>query len=58
MIELYQAASEIQRLCDGEGWGFCFIGGLAVQRWGDGPSFEINRAQRPFTTLPPPERKS
>lgn len=35
MTELYKAASEIQRLCESQGWSFCFIGGLAVQRWGE-----------------------
>jgi hypothetical protein len=35
MTELYQAASEIQQLCESQGWSFCFIGGVAVQRWGE-----------------------
>lgn len=35
MNGLFAAAQEIQRLCDAEGWRFCFIGGLAVQRWGE-----------------------
>lgn len=35
MNGLFAAAEEIQRLCDTEGWRFCFIGGLAVQRWGE-----------------------
>jgi len=25
----------LQSLCDAQGWQFCFIGGLAVQRWGE-----------------------
>jgi len=29
------AASEIQDFCQKRGWKFCFIGGLAVQRWGN-----------------------
>lgn len=35
MNGLFAAAEEIQRLCEDEGWRFCFIGGLAVQRWGE-----------------------
>lgn len=35
MNGLYAAAEEIQHLCDDEVWRFCFIGGLAVQRWGE-----------------------
>jgi hypothetical protein len=29
------AAFEIQKFLLAEGWPFCFIGGLAVQRWGE-----------------------
>lgn len=28
------AAAEVEAFCRGEGWRFCFIGGIAVQRWG------------------------
>lgn len=35
MNPLFAAATEIQSLCDDRGWGFCFIGGLAVLRWGE-----------------------
>ena len=35
MIELIRVAAEVQRVCQGENWGFCFIGGLALQRWGE-----------------------
>jgi hypothetical protein len=35
VIELIRAASDLQALCEAEGWRFCFIGGLAVQRWGE-----------------------
>ena len=31
---LIAAAQEIQKLCASQRWQFCFIGGLAVQRWG------------------------
>ncbi len=29
------AAGEIQAFCQKQGWRFCFIGGVAVQRWGE-----------------------
>jgi hypothetical protein len=35
MIELFQVASQVQRVCTTNGWRFCFIGGLALQRWGE-----------------------
>src|SRR5262245_55357068 len=33
--DLLQAAVEVGRLCERLGYRFCFIGGLAVQRWGN-----------------------
>jgi hypothetical protein len=30
-----QAAAALQAVCEVEHWEFCFIGGLAVQRWGE-----------------------
>ena len=35
MIELVKSAAELQAFCDRRGWGFCFIGGLALQHWGE-----------------------
>lgn len=35
MNGLYAAAVEIQEFCESSGWRFCFIGGLALIRWGD-----------------------
>lgn len=35
MTEVIQAAAELQAICLAHGWQFCFIGGLAVQRWGE-----------------------
>lgn len=35
MIKLLQAARELQDVCAKEGWQYCFIGGLALQRWGE-----------------------
>jgi hypothetical protein len=32
---LFAAALELQRFCEARAWRFCFIGGLAVQRWGE-----------------------
>jgi hypothetical protein len=35
VIELIRAAYDLQTFCESEGWPFCIIGGLAVQRWGE-----------------------
>ncbi len=35
MIELFQAALQIQRFLLQRDWRFCIIGGLAVARWGE-----------------------
>ena len=35
MNEVIQAASELQVICQSQGWQFCFIGGVALQRWGE-----------------------
>lgn len=35
MNGLFAVATTIQDFCRDRGWGFCFIGGLAVQRWGE-----------------------
>lgn len=32
---LLSAALEVTRFCTDQGWRFCFIGGVAVQRWGN-----------------------
>jgi hypothetical protein len=32
---VFQAAEEVQAFCTKLGWRFCFIGGLALQRWGE-----------------------
>ena len=34
MIDLLDAAREMQDFCDKQGWRSCFIGGIAVERWG------------------------
>jgi len=34
MNGLFSAARQLQEFCDAQGWRSCFIGGLAVQRWG------------------------
>ncbi len=35
MIELFQVASSLQSLFRKKAWKFCFIGGVALQRWGE-----------------------
>jgi len=32
VTNVIQAAADLQRVCESEGWRFCFIGGLAVLR--------------------------
>jgi hypothetical protein len=34
MNEIFTAAVQIQTFCEQQKWSFCFIGGIAVQRWG------------------------
>jgi hypothetical protein len=33
--DIFQAAADVQTLCQSQGWQFCFIGGLALQRWSE-----------------------
>jgi hypothetical protein len=35
MNPIFRAAADVQRFCDSQGWRFCFIGALAVIRWGE-----------------------
>jgi hypothetical protein len=35
MIDLFETARQLQTFCDLQGWSSCFIGGIAVQRWGE-----------------------
>ena len=35
MRDLFLLASEVQSFCQDRGWRFCFIGGIALQRWGE-----------------------
>ena len=35
MNEVIRAAAALQDVCEFEHWRYCFIGGLAVQRWGE-----------------------
>jgi hypothetical protein len=35
MSALFDAARDLQTYLETRGWGFCFIGGLAVLRWGE-----------------------
>lgn len=34
MNKVFAAATELQHFCERQQWKFCFIGGVAVQRWG------------------------
>jgi hypothetical protein len=35
MNPIFAAGLEVQRICEAAEFSFCFIGGLAVQRWGE-----------------------
>jgi hypothetical protein len=35
VIELFREAQVLQQFLVGRGWGFCFIGGVALQHWGE-----------------------
>ena len=35
MQDLFHLADEIQSFCRNRSWRFCFIGGIALQRWGE-----------------------
>ena len=35
MIALLRVAQQVQEACAGWQWRFCFIGGIALQRWGE-----------------------
>jgi hypothetical protein len=35
MNTLFAAAAGVERFCRAQGWRFCIIGGMAVQRWGE-----------------------
>src|ERR1035438_5762293 len=35
MIDIFETARQLQNFCDQRGWRSCFIGGIAVQRWGE-----------------------
>lgn len=35
MTDLVTVASELQKICEEQNWKFCFIGGFALQFWGE-----------------------
>ena len=35
MDDVIRAAAELQNVCQSQDWQFCFIGGLALQRWSE-----------------------
>ncbi len=41
MVDVLATAVAVHRLCERHGWTFCFIGGIAVQRWGN-PRFTVD----------------
>lgn len=46
MNEVIRAAAEVQSFCESRSWRFCFIGGLALQRWGEPRETIDERAQQ------------
>jgi len=52
MNDVIAAALALQTVCQEHGWRFCFIGGIAEQRWSE-PRFEqkITRYNQPFTRI-------
>ncbi len=49
MNPIFAAALEAESFCRAKGWKFCFIGALAVQRWGEPRlTLDVDRAS-PFT---------
>lgn len=35
LLRVLAAAGEVENFCKSRGWRFCFIGGIAIQRWGE-----------------------
>ncbi len=35
MTAVFSAAAELQAVCESNGWKYCIIGGVALQRWGE-----------------------
>jgi hypothetical protein len=35
LLRVLEAAEEVQVFIQKQGWSFCFIGGVAIQRWGE-----------------------
>ena len=35
MIDVFHVGEMVQAFCHQQGWRFCFIGGVALQRWGE-----------------------
>ncbi len=35
MNPIFDAGLQVERVCSASGWRFCFIGGVAVLRWGE-----------------------
>ncbi len=54
MNPIYQAAADLQGYFERQGWRHCFIGGIAVQRWGE-PRFTADVDVSLFTGFGPEE---
>ena len=51
MNAVIRAAADLQALCEAQQWRFCFIGGVAVQRWGE-PRETVDVDATPFVFPP------
>ena len=43
---ILSAAHELQQFCASKQWQFCFIGGIAVQRWGEPRADKLSALQK------------
>ena len=48
MRDLFRLANDIQSFCRERGWKFCFIGGLALQRWGGATPHRGRGSHHPY----------
>ena len=51
MNAVIRAAADLQALCEARHWRYCFIGGVAVQRWGE-PRETVDVDATPFVFPP------
>jgi hypothetical protein len=55
VIELFEQAKLLQEFCEHQGWRSCFIGGIALQRWGE-PRLTVDADLSLFTGFGQEER--